>query len=234
MAAAGSGWSITGKSPNLEYTHKWAIENFDFAMEVGGGKIESHSFSIPGVPGEFNMVVQKKQEYSSGSGRKVSYKMPTCVKIGDQELEIKFYFSVTLQKKGKETNAAGKLEVIKEGEETLSGHFGDSANHKFVWIQLGCDFIPNCALKCQDNEGIFRDATQNGFYTTGSTYLLNLVAKITIAGKQTSLGGREEEEEKQNRLLDFQPLLSDPKHSDIVLKCGETKFFCHKAILALR
>ena len=35
MAAAGSGWSITGKSPNLEYTHKWAIENFDFAMAAG-------------------------------------------------------------------------------------------------------------------------------------------------------------------------------------------------------
>ena len=231
---AGSGWSITGKSQNIEYTHKWAIENFDFAMEVGRGKIESHSFSIPGVPGEFHMVVEKVEEYSSGVGRKVFHKMPTLVKIGDQELEVKFYFSVRLVSTAKDTKAAGKLEIIKEGAETLSGHFGDSANHKFILIHRYEFFIPNVHLKYQDGEGIFRDAKRSGFYTTGSTSLLNLVARITIAGKLTSLGGTAEEEKEQNRLLDFQPLFSDPKHSDIVLKCGDTRFLCHKAILALR
>ena len=45
-------------------------------------------------------------------------------------------------------------------------------------------------------------------------------------------GGREEEMVDQERLLDFKPLLSDPKHSDIVLKCGDARFLCHKVILA--
>ena len=155
---AGSGWSITGKSQNIEYTHKWAIENFDFAMEVEGGKLESHSFSIPGVSGEFHMVVEKVQEYSSGAGRSAVEKMPTRVKIGDQELEVKFYFSVRLVSTAKDTKAAGKLEVIKEGAETLSGHFGDSANHKFILINPYESFIFNVQLKYQDSEGIFRDA----------------------------------------------------------------------------
>ena len=43
-----------------------------------------------------------------------------------------------------------------------------------------------------------------------------------------------EEDLKENRLLDFKPLLSDPKHSDIVLKCGGTRFLCHKVILTVR
>ena len=73
-----------------------------------------------------------------------------------------------------------------------------------------------------------------GFFTTGSTCMLNLVASITIPGKLTTLGGTEEELIKQNRLLDFKPLLSDPKHSDIVLKCGDIRFPCHKLLLAAR
>ena len=74
-----------------------------------------------------------------------------------------------------------------------------------------------------------------GFFTTGNTGLLNLVARIAIPGKVSSLGGMEGEEDlKENRLLDFKPLLSDPKHSDIVLKCGGTRFLCHKVILTVR
>ena len=232
MAAAGSGWSITGKSQNIEYTHKWAIQNFDFLMEVGSGTIESHSFSIPGVEGEFQMVVEKKYEYSSGSGRSKTYQMPTRVKIGDQELDVKLYFYVSLKSTAKNREAAGKLQVIKEGAETLYGLFGDSANHKFVnTSRTDCFF--NGAIKYKDGQGVFRDAS--GFFTAGSTCMLNLVARITIAGKPTSLGGGGEEEGgKQDRLLDFQPLLSDHKHSDIVLKCDDSRFLCHKAILALR
>ena len=64
-----------------------------------------------------------------------------------------------------------------------------------------------------------------------------LVATITIPGKLTSLGetsAAEDELIKQNRLMDFKHLLSDPKHSDIVLKCSDTRFLCHKVILASR
>ena len=233
MAAAGSGWSVTGNSQNIEYTHKWMIENFDFAMEVGKGKIESHSFSIPGVPGEFHMVVKRKADPASSEEFR---NRGILLKIGDQEVQVKFYFSVSLIQKStaEDTNAAGKLEIIKEGAETLYGHFGDSAEHKFVALSIRPDFVPDSALKYQDNDGNRYQVRNHRFHTTGSTCLLNLVARVTIPGKLRSLGGAEEEEEEQNRLLDFQPLLSDPKHSDIVLKCGDTRFLCHKAILALR
>ena len=67
---------------------------------------------------------------------------------------------------------------------------------------------------------------------------MNLVATLTFPGKLITLGGTsasaEEELVKQNSLLDFKPLLSDPKHSDIVLKCNGTQFLCHKVILASR
>ena len=228
MAATGSGWSITGNSQNTEYTHKWMIENFDFAMEVGKGKIESHSFSIPGVPGEFHMVVERKTDPAS-----TAILRGALAKIGDQEVQVKFFFSVSLMSTAEDTNAAGKLEIIKEGAETLYGHFGDSAEHKFVALSIRPDFVPDSALKYQDNGGNRYQVRNHRFHTTGSTCLLNLVARVTIPGKLRSLGGAEEEEE-ENRLLDFQPLLSDPKHSDIVLKCGDTRFLCHKAILALR
>ena len=206
------------------------IENFDFAMEVGKGKIESHSFSIPGVPGEFHMVVKRERDPASSAEFR---NRGLFLKIGDQEVQVKFFFSVSLMSTAEDTNAAGKLEIIKEGAETLYGHFGDSAEHKFVALSLPPHFMPDRALKYQDNGGIRYQFENLQFHTTGSTCLLNLVARVTIPGKLRSLGGAEEEEE-QNRLLDFQPLLSDPKHSDIVLKCGDTRFLCHKAILALR
>ena len=43
MAAARNGWGITRKaSENIEFTYKWAIEEFDFAMGVEkDGKVES-------------------------------------------------------------------------------------------------------------------------------------------------------------------------------------------------
>ena len=175
-------------------------------------------------------MVVKKYLYSSVQ----SYKMPKRIKIGDQELDVKFFFSASLKSTAKATEAAGKLEIIKEGAEILYGHFGDSAKHKFVNTSTHPDLFFNGALKYQDSQGVLRDAS--GFFTTGSTCLLNLVARITIAGKPTSLGGGGGEEEgvKKDRLLDFQPLLSDHKHSDIVLNCGDARFLCHKAILALR
>ena len=176
------------------------------------------------------MVVQRKADPASSA----EFRNRGCIlKIGDQEVQVKFFFSVSLMSTAEDTNAAGKLEIIKEGAETLYGHFGDSAEHKFVALSIRPDFVPDSALKYQDNGGNRYQVRNHRFHTTGSTCLLNLVARVTIPGKLRSLGGAEEEEQ-QNRLLDFQPLLSDPKHSDIVLKCGDTRFLCHKAILALR
>jgi len=168
--------------------------------------------------GEFHMVVEKGP---------YSKKMATRVKVDDQEFDVKFYFLVSLKSTARDMKAAGQLDVIKDGNETLSGKFGDSANDQFSTL---FDFRLNSALKYLDYVGKWRDG--RGFYTTGSTCLLTLVARITIPGRLISLGGSAEEEMKQNRMLDFQPLLADPKHSDIVLKCGDTTFHCHKVILA--
>ena len=54
-----AGWGITRKSENTEYTYKWTIEDFDFAMRVEG-RVESASFAIPGVSGLFNLVAEEK------------------------------------------------------------------------------------------------------------------------------------------------------------------------------
>ena len=234
-----AGWSITGNSKDVEYTHKWAIQNFDRCMEMEGERIESGSFSIPGVPGKFHLVVKwKEEDHYSHSGDRFYKRVPSRVRLGGQQLDAKFYFSVSLHSTtvhwmgGEESiiKAAGQLDVIKEGAETLSGKFGDPARHNFV--HLPCDFRPNFDLEYDGGRDFYQ---ADGFFTTGTTGLLNLEARITIAGKLTSLGGTAATgEEKQNGLLDLQPLLSDPKHSDILLKCGEARFPCHKAILATR
>ena len=228
MAAARAGQSITRRvSENIEYTHKWIIEDFDFAMRVKmvdkHGKLESDRFCIPGVFGEFHLVIEIVYLVEIG------HEMPKTVKVEDQQLDAKFYFSVSLKSTGKDLVAHGKLEVLKEGAETLYGHFGDPAISKFVSSSDFC-FKSN-GIEYQYRIGNFREA--RGFFTTGSTQLLSLVATITIAGKLVNLGGGAEEEMvDQEMLFDFKPLLSDPKHSDIVLKCGDARFLCHKVILA--
>ena len=199
-----AGWGITRKSENTEYTYKWTIEDFDFAMRVEG-RVESASFAIPGVSGLFILVahkiqrVRRIQDWDSGN------RTP------------KAYFSVCLKSTSNTTKAAGKLEVIKEGVRTQTGEFGDASRHNFVL--------------CSDAPLQFKWGGLNEFYTTGSTSRLNLVAKLTIPGKLVNLGG--EEEMNQSR-LDLKPLLLDPSYSDIVLKCGGESFPCHKAILAVR
>ena len=239
--SVGAGWSVTKKDfENVEYTYKWHIENFDFAMETEKGKIESSSFCIPGVPGEFKMMVLKK-ECKFGSGRSYSHKMPEKIILRGEEghltVEIKHLFSVFLKTTERDTRAAAKVEVTQEGKDTLYGKFGDSSAHKFLnplratGFGLLLQFDPEIGFKYRD-DGVSKDG--NGFYTTGSTKLLTLVARITIASKLTSLGGTEEEGMGLGRLLDFTPLLSNSKHSDIVLNCGGSRFLCHKAVLALR
>ena len=239
--SGGVGWSVTKKDfENVEYTYKWHIENFDFAMETEKGKIESSSFCIPGVPGEFKMMVLKKV-CKFGSGRSYSHKMPEKIILRGEEghltVEIKHLFSVFLKTTERDTRAAAKVEVTQEGKDTLCGKFGDASAHKFLnplratGFGLLLQFDPEIGFKYRD-DGVSKDG--NGFYTTGSTKLLTLVARITIASKLTSLGGTEWEGIGLGRLLDFAPLLSDSKHSDIVLNCGGSRFQCHKNILALR
>ena len=245
--SGGAGWSVTKKDfENVEYTYKWHIENFDFAMETEKGKIESSSFCIPGVPGEFKMMVLKK-ECKFGSGRSYSHKMPEKIILRGEEghltVEIKHLFSVFLKSTESNTRTAAKVEVTQEGKDTLCGKFGDSSAHKFLnplhqnladfrASDFKLQFDPEIGFKYRD-DGVSKDG--NGFYTTGSTNLLTLVARITIASKLTSLGGTEwEGTVGLGRLLDFAPLLSDSKHSDIVLNCGGYGFLCHKNILALR
>ena len=254
--SGGVEWSVTKKDfENVEYTYKWHIENFDFAMETEKGKIESSSFCIPGVPGEFKMMVLKK-ECKFGSGRSYSHKMPEKIILRGEEghltVEIKHLFSVFLKSTERDTRAAAKVEVTQEGKDTLYGKFGDSSANKFLYQMKFDNFLnplhvtladfrasdfklqfdPEIGFKYRD-DGVSKDG--NGFYTTGSTKLLTLVARITIASKLTSLGGTEwEGTVGLGRLLDFAPLLSDSKHSDIVLNCGGSRFQCHKNILALR
>ena len=241
MAAAATGWSITRNCKNLEYTHNWAIENFDLAFEMGGGRIESSRFGIPGIPGEFHLELAKKTVEHRWDSGCTEMRMPSSLLVGGlDELTVSSFFSVTLKSTTEVALGAGKLDVIKEGASTQSGRFGDPDRPKLVpaFQQV---FRPGVEIKYRRNSGVSTYlasptyAQGLGFYTTGDTALLTLVATITNPGKINTFGGMEEEEDKtQDRLLDFEPFLSDPKHSDIVLNCGDTRFLCHKVILAAR
>ena len=113
-----AGWGITRNLPNIEYTYKWAIEDFDIVIKlVRLGEIKSDSFSIPGVAGEFQMVV-KQTHYPNHPNH--MFKMPSRVEVIGQELDVNSYFSVSLKSTVEGTKAAGRLEVIKEGAETLT------------------------------------------------------------------------------------------------------------------
>ena len=223
-----AGWSVTKTLKNIDYTHRWEIEDFDLAWGLGEGKIHSKTFCIPGVEGFFHMeLVMKREKHSNG------YAKPKNIKIGEQSFKPKSYFSVALKFTNEEIKAAGKLDIIKQGAEILSGRFGDPTEYKF---EPGPEqvFLPNIEPIIQLEHSGFHNGT--GFYTLGSTSLLTLVATITIAGKLVNIGGagEEEEEVKQVRLLDFQPFLSNGKHSDVLLKSDDTTFPCHKVVLAAR
>ena len=96
MSVAKSGWSTTKKiSKDIKYTHKWSIENFDFAMGLGGGKVESDSFHIPGVLGEFQLMIDKnKFPAAQAHSTSLREQKPTKLKLNDEEFEAKHYFSV--------------------------------------------------------------------------------------------------------------------------------------------
>ena len=221
-----SAWGVTTNAKNIEFTYDWAIERFDFNMAAEENKIESPRFTIPGVTGEFNLVVAKYM-YRTIGGHYV--RMPTNIKIGDNQFDIKCLFSVAVKSSVADERLIGELEVIKDGAETQRGNLrgGNPGNNNFKPV-----------VTVQWNLGTSSSANWsnvNGFYTTGDTSLLKLVAKITVPGKMINMEGTAEEEEmRQYGLLDFKPFLSDPKHSDIVIKCGSTKFFCHRVILAAR
>ena len=221
-----SAWGVTTNAKNIEFTYNWAIEKFDFNMAAVKDKIESPRFTIPGVTGEFNLVVAKYM-YRTIGGHYV--RMPTNIKIGDNQFDIKCLFSVAVKSSVADERLIGELEVIKDGAETQRGNLrgGNPGNNNFKPV-----------VTVQWNLGTSSSANWsnvNGFYTTGDTSLLKLVAKITVPGKMINMEGTAEEEEmRQYGLLDFKPFLSDPKHSDIVIKCGSTKFFCHRVILAAR
>ena len=72
------------------------------------------SFHIPGVLGEFQLVIDKFYSTSLRDQK------PTKLKLNDEEFEAKHYFSVdlTFTSVVKDLKAAGKLEIVKEGEES--------------------------------------------------------------------------------------------------------------------
>ena len=221
---------------NIKNLHRWDIEDFDAAWGVSEGLVQSKSFSVPGVAGYFHLeLALKREKHCNG------FAVPKNIKI-DQggNFKPKSYFSASLKSSMEETKAAGKLEIIKDGENTLLGTFGDPEGYKF---ESGFEkvFLPNVepVYDEQSNssrgfESCFRPGS--GFYTEGNTCLLTLVAEITFAGNLINMGGEEEERRSmQGGHLDFQSFLTSEKHSDILLKSSAGSMFpCHKVVLAAR
>jgi len=182
MLVAKSSSSTTKKISDIKYTHEWSIENFDDVMGLEGEKVESDSFQIPGVLGEFKLVISPPWK---------------TVKLKDEEFEAKHLFLVnlTFTSVDKDLKAAGKLELVKEGEKSQWGKFGDPDKPTFVPVDTstvgGYRFESNTGLHCTLNIPSYRPESTfdpGAFFTTGSTGRLDLVATITIAGKLVTLG----------------------------------------------
>ena len=179
MSVAKSRSSTTKKiSEDIEYTHKWSIENFDDAMEPGRGLEDS--FQIPGVLGEFKLKISP------------SWK---TVKLKEFEAKHLFLVNLTFTSVDKDLKAAGMLELAKEGEKSQWGKFGDPDKPTFVPVDTstvgGYRFESNTGLHCTLNIPSYRPESTfdpGAFFTTGSTGRLDLVATITIAGKLVTLG----------------------------------------------
>ena len=60
----------------------------------------------------------------------------------------------------------------------------------------------------------------------------SLEATITAPGKIAVTEGRSQE--ITTSTFTCQPLLDNPKHSDVIIRCGDKTFRCHKAILSMR
>ena len=222
-----SAWAVTTNAKNIEFTYNWAIEKFDFNIAAAKEMIESPRFTIPGVKGELYLMLEKRgYSFIRDSNDTGTTVMPTNIKIGDRQFNINSLFSVAVKSSIViDESFIGELEVIKDGADTQLGEIlGNNYFKPVVSVQWR-----NVNSNCGNWSNV------HGFYTTGGTSLLKIVVKITVPGKMANLGGTAEEEEmRQYGLLDFKPFLSDPKHSDIVIKCGSTKFFCHRVILAAR
>ena len=168
------------KSGSIVHTEEWKIENFDDAMKPGRGGVKSDGFHISGVPGEFQLVISP------------SWK---SVKLKEFEAKHLFLVNLTFTSVDKDLKAAGKLELVKEGEKSQWGKFGDPDKPTFVPVDTstvgGYRFESNTGLHCTLNIPSYRPESTfdpGAFFTTGSTGRLDLVATITIAGKLVTLG----------------------------------------------
>ena len=162
-------------------------------MGLGGGKVESDSFHIPGVLGQFQLVIDGNKFYSTS----LRDQKPTKLKLNDEEFEAKHLFLVNLTSTSvdKDLKAAGMLELVKEGEKSQWGKFGDPDKPTFVPVDTstvgGYRFESNTGLHCTLNIPSYRPESTfdpGAFFTIGSTGRLDLVATITIAGKLVTLG----------------------------------------------
>jgi hypothetical protein len=184
-------------------------------MELGGEKVKSPSFNIPGMQGMFHMKVEAAIEIYDDDGN-YGELQPDTLWIEGEETPIGWYFKVSIDKnkendtdgeEGEEedrTNCisqavGGELEVTADdwkatgrfGMERKRGLYGGMKTLTTVGKWTFKPVRPNpeyieCAL------GGLRPAT-DGFYTVGPTMQLSLVASLTLPGRMVVYSGGGEE-----------------------------------------
>ena len=160
------------------------------------------------------------------------------MRIGDSTVRtaITSYFSVAITSTSATppgTRLAGRLEIKEDGEEVMVGEFGDGNKCLFQTCEQGkWRFTSKQKATYFDHNLIWSPAS--GFYTVGPARQLTLVASLTLPGKLATTSGLNVGVDKTDKLFDFRPLLREPMDSDIVLKCKDRAFPCHKVILRAR
>ena len=224
-------WSSITRAAHPEFKHTFTINKFVDNWNLEDGKLESAPFYIPGLPGSLTIKLEKKQENYFTTPH-----TPTQLKIGDPPVEtaITSYFSVAIAGTSATpagTKLAGKLEVREEGQEVMIGEFGDGNKSVFQTCSNG-----KWMFTSKQNATYFYhgDHRASGFYTLGPAPQVTLVASLTLPGKLSTASGVTAVVDNTDSMFDFRPLLKEPQHWDIVLRCTGKTFRCHKVILAAR
>ena len=126
VLAMASSWAVSTYPEDVTFTYNWTIKDFNKAMERTGGKIDSPSFTIPGLSISFNLHIENENPESKNYQSPIE---PMELMIDDVKTPISSYFSVHLCAKPENVNEAQLEQLFLSGSLDLrENNLGVEAN----------------------------------------------------------------------------------------------------------
>ena len=121
-----SSWAVSAYPEDVTFTYNWTIKDFNKAMDRTGGKIDSPSFTIPGLSISFNLRIENENPESKNYQSPIE---PIELMIDDVKTPISSYFSVHLCAKPENGNEAQLEQLFLSGSLDLrENNLGVEAN----------------------------------------------------------------------------------------------------------